>query len=204
MLNKLKDDILRLLKEDEEFRYAVIGLLGLQRLEEAIARLIDAQANMEARLSKVEEATVRLTDSHIELRNIVASIKVDIKDLRSEMKKVSDKYGLTLEDLAVSKLPLRLQEEGIVVNKRDIRTRYSIRVREKEREVDIYTEGKIDGKTVRIIGEVKSIIDKRDVKLFYNRFKEYDAIKCILGHTIRPDAEDIAKELNVRLYSVIG
>jgi len=204
MLNKLKDDILRLLKEDEEFRYAVIGLLGLQRLEEAIARLIDAQANMEARLSKVEEATVRLTDSHIELRNIVASIKVDIKDLRSEMKKVSDKYGLTLEDLAVSKLPLRLQEEGIVVNKRDIRTRYSIRVRDKEREVDIYTEGKIDGKTVRIIGEVKSIIDKRDVKLFYNRFKDYDAIKCMLGHTIRPDAEDIAKELNVRLYSVIG
>jgi len=204
MLNKLKDDILRLLKEDEEFRYAVIGLLGLQRLEEALARLIDAQTNMEARLSKVEEAIVRLTDSHIELRNIVASIKVDIKDLRSEMKKVSDKYGLTLEDLAVSKLPLRLQEEGIVVNKRDIRTRYSIRVRDKEREVDIYTEGKIDGKTVRIIGEVKSIIDKRDVKLFYNRFKDYDAIKCMLGHTIRPDAEDIAKELNVRLYSVIG
>jgi hypothetical protein len=204
MLNKLKDDILRLLKEDEEFRYAVIGLLGLQRLEEAIARLIDIQANMEARLSKVEEAIVRLTDSHIELRNVVASIKVDIKDLRSEMKKVSDKYGLTLEDLAVSKLPLRLQEEGIVVNKRDIRTRYSVVVRDKEREVDIYTEGKIDGKTVRIIGEVKSIIDKRDVKRFYDRFKEYDAIKCILGHTIRPDAEDIAKKLNVKLYSVIG
>jgi hypothetical protein len=204
MLNKLKDDILRLLKEDEEFRYAVVGLLGLQRLEEAIARLIDAQTNMEARLSKVEEAIVRLTDSHIELRNVVASIKVDIKDLRSEMKKVSDKYGLTLEDLAVSKLPLRLQEEGIVVNKRDIRTRYSVVVRDKEREVDIYTEGKIDGKSIRIIGEVKSIIDKRDVKLFYNRFKEYDAIKCMLGHTIRPDADDIAKELNVRLYSVIG
>jgi hypothetical protein len=204
MLNKLKDDILRLLKEDEEFRYAVVGLLGLQRLEEALARLIDAQTNMEARLSKVEEAIVRLTDSHIELRNVVASIKVDIKDLRSEMKKVSDKYGLTLEDLAVSKLPLRLQEEGIVVNKRDIRTRYSIIVRDKEREVDIYTEGKIDGKSVRIIGEVKSIIDKRDVKLFYNRFKDYDAIKCMLGHTIRPDADDIAKELNVRLYSVIG
>jgi hypothetical protein len=204
MLNKLKDDILRLLKEDEEFRYAVIGLLGLQRLEEALTRLIDAQTNMEARLSKVEEAIVRLTDSHIELRNVVASIKVDIKDLRSEMKKVSDKYGLTLEDLAVSKLPLRLQEEGIVVNKRDIRTRYSIIVRDKEREVDIYTEGKIDGKSVRIIGEVKSIIDKRDVKLFYNRFKDYDAIKCMLGHTIRPDADDIAKELNVRLYSVIG
>jgi chromosome segregation ATPase len=281
MLNKLKDDILRLLKEDEEFRYAVVGLLGLQKLEEVIARLTDShielknitarladiQARIEARLARVEEEQVsikarmdRIEEAVIELKNIVAKMeerlanveerqakieerleehdrkfnaileelsihrakleehdrkfnaileeiremRLDIKDLRSEMKKVSDKYGLTLEDLAVSKLPLRLQEEGIVVNKRDIRTRYSIIVRNKEREVDIYTEGKIDGKTVRIIGEVKSIIDKRDVKLFYNRFKDYDAIKCILGHTIRPDAEDIAKELNVRLYSVIG
>jgi DNA repair exonuclease SbcCD ATPase subunit len=302
MLNKLKDDILRLLKDDEEFRYAVVGLLGLQKLEEVIARLTDShielknitarltdiQARIEARLARVEEEQVsikarmdRIEEAVIELKNIVAKMeerlakveerqakveerleehdrkfnaileelsihrakleehdrkfnaileeisihrakleehdrkfnaileeiremRLDIKDLRSEMKKVSDKYGLTLEDLAVSKLPLRLQEEGIVVNKRDIRTRYSIIVRNKEREVDIYTEGKIDGKTVRIIGEVKSIIDKRDVKLFYNRFKEYDAIKCILGHTIRPDAEDIAKELNVRLYSVIG
>jgi hypothetical protein len=56
-----------------------------------------------------------------------------------------------------------------------------------------------------VIGKIKDRIDKRDVKLFYNnRFKDYDAIKCMLGHTIRPDAEDIAKELNVKLYSVIG
>jgi chromosome segregation ATPase len=239
MLNKLKDDILRLLKEDEEFRYAVIGLLGLQRLEEAIARLTDSNielknivARMEERLANVEERQAKIEERLEEhdrkfnaileelsihrakleehdrkfnaILEEIREMRLDIKDLRSEMKKVSDKYGLTLEDLAVSKLPLRLQEEGIVVNKRDIRTRYSIIVRDKEREVDIYTEGKIDGKSVRIIGEVKSIIDKRDVKRFYDRFKDYDAIKCMLGHTIRPDAEDIAKELNVKLYSVIG
>jgi len=44
MLNKLKDDILKLLKEDEEFRYAVIGLLGLQRLEDTIVMSSDAVA----------------------------------------------------------------------------------------------------------------------------------------------------------------
>ncbi len=76
MLNKLKDDILRLLKEDEEFRYTVVGLLGLQRIEEAIARLadshielkntvarlVDTQAKMESRLTRVEEAITRLID----------------------------------------------------------------------------------------------------------------------------------------------
>ena len=62
MLNKLKDDILKLLKEDEEFRYAIIGLLGLQRLEDAIARL---------------------TDSHLELRNIVVRL-ADIQARQEE------------------------------------------------------------------------------------------------------------------------
>jgi len=145
MLNKLKDDILRLLKEDEEFRYAVIGLLGLQRLEEAIARLTDSHielrnvvAKMEERQAKIEERLEEHDRKFNAILEEIREMRLDIKDLRSEMKKVSDKYGLTLEDLAVSKLPLRLQEEGIVVNKRDIRTRYSIRVREKERSRYLY------------------------------------------------------------------
>jgi hypothetical protein len=50
----LKDDILRLLKEDEEFRYAVVGLLGLQRLEEAVIELKNVVIRMEERLAKVE------------------------------------------------------------------------------------------------------------------------------------------------------
>jgi hypothetical protein len=110
-----------------------------------------------------------------------------------------------LRDLAIYKFPIRLQEDGIVVNKRDIRIRYPVVVKGKEIRVDIYVEGNINGKTVKVIGKIKDRIDKIDVKLFYNnRFKGYDAIKCMIGHTVRPDAEDIAKELNVRLYSVIG
>ena len=101
MLNKLKDDILRLLKEDEEFRYAVIGLLGLQRLEEAITRLIDTQADMgarlsdavtsiESRLSKVEEAIARLIDSHTELRNIVSRLIDTQASMESRLSKVEE------------------------------------------------------------------------------------------------------------------
>jgi hypothetical protein len=61
----LKEEILRLIKEDEEFRYAIIGLLGLNRLDkieeailrltENVAKLADLQAKTEARLAKVEE-----------------------------------------------------------------------------------------------------------------------------------------------------
>jgi len=62
MLNKLKDDILRLLKEDEEFRYAVIGLLGLQRLEDAIARLTDSYMELKSIVARLSDAIARLID----------------------------------------------------------------------------------------------------------------------------------------------
>jgi hypothetical protein len=37
--DRLESRTLRLLKEDEEFRYAVAGLIGLDRHEEEIAKL---------------------------------------------------------------------------------------------------------------------------------------------------------------------
>jgi|ECHnycMinimDraft_1075156.scaffolds.fasta_scaffold02274_1 hypothetical protein len=68
----LKEDILRLIKEDEEFRYAIIGLLGLHRLDkieesilrltENIAKLADIQAKTEARLAKVEERLLKVEE----------------------------------------------------------------------------------------------------------------------------------------------
>jgi hypothetical protein len=68
----LKEEILRLIKEDEEFRYAIIGLLGLHRLDkieeailrltENIAKLADLQAKTEARLAKVEERLFKVEE----------------------------------------------------------------------------------------------------------------------------------------------
>jgi hypothetical protein len=68
----LKEEILRLIKEDEEFRYAIIGLLGLHRLDkieeailrltENVAKLADLQAKTEARLAKVEERLFKVEE----------------------------------------------------------------------------------------------------------------------------------------------
>ncbi|MDT7887098.1 MAG: DUF3782 domain-containing protein, partial [Thermoproteota archaeon] len=64
--------ILRLIKEDEEFRYAIIGLLGLHRLDkieeailrltENVAKLAELQAKTEARLAKVEERLFKVEE----------------------------------------------------------------------------------------------------------------------------------------------
>jgi len=145
MLNKLKDDILRLLKENEEFRYAVVGLLGLQRLEEAIARLTDshielknivvrlseAQANMESRLSKVEEAVIELRNTVIELKNIVARQEERLTRVEDRLTKVEErleehdkKFNAILEELSIHRVKLEEHDKKfneIIAEIKDLR-----------------------------------------------------------------------------------
>jgi uncharacterized coiled-coil protein SlyX len=108
MLNKLKDDILRLLKEDEEFRYAVIGLLGLQRLEEAIARLIDIQVNMEARLKNVEEAVAKLSE------DILSKLVDNVTRLADNVIKLADRVAMLVDTISSMESRLAKVEEAVV------------------------------------------------------------------------------------------
>lgn len=78
---EVKKEVLRLLKEDEEFRYAVAGLIGFEdlrlgqaRLEESMARFAEAQARLgerqarlEERQSRLEEAMARLAEAQARL-----------------------------------------------------------------------------------------------------------------------------------------
>ncbi len=83
MLNKLKDDILRLLKEDEEFRYAVVGLLGLQRLEDAIARLTDSHTELRGIVSRLSDAVTKMDSRLSSLESIIARL-ADIQARQEE------------------------------------------------------------------------------------------------------------------------
>ena len=106
MLNKLKDDILRLLKEDEEFRYAVIGLLGLQRLEEAvielknvIARLIDIQARQEERLAKVEDRLSKVEEAWIRSEERLAKVEERLTRVEERLEEHDRKFNEIITEL---------------------------------------------------------------------------------------------------------
>ena len=69
--DRLKSRMLRLLKEDEEFRYAVAGLLGLEEIlkrldrnEQELVRLREDMAKMfekhEERFARIEEEIRRI------------------------------------------------------------------------------------------------------------------------------------------------
>ncbi len=60
MATRLKKDFVKLLERDEEFRYAVVGYLGLADISKSLAKLVEVQAKAEERLTRLEEAVTRL------------------------------------------------------------------------------------------------------------------------------------------------
>ncbi len=80
---KLKDELLRLLKEDEEFRLAVLGLLGLEEVLKSIDENTGALRSLQEQVKALPEAV--LEQSRL-LREMAASIQA-----------IGLRYGLSTE-----------------------------------------------------------------------------------------------------------
>jgi chromosome segregation ATPase len=207
MLNKLKDDILRLLKEDEEFRYAVIGLLGLQRLEEAVIELKNVVVRMEERLAKVEE---RLEGHDRKFNAILA----ELRDLRKELSDLKSKHdkrlsnieaymertSLTLEEEAREVIEYRLREKGIAI------TNISSLILE-DMEIDIYAADTnlclIGEASTRVSAKLIEEVDK-DIEKLCKEHPEYlkdKVIKVVYGMQVLPSAVDEARKRGIWLVT---
>ena len=89
----LRDELLRLLKEDEEFRLAVVGLLGitdvqatLKRLMDVVTKLADNQATTLTTLNSVLTALGGLIDTMQKLLQEVRVLREDQAKLWQELK----------------------------------------------------------------------------------------------------------------------
>ncbi|MEM4207462.1 MAG: hypothetical protein QXW96_02420, partial [Candidatus Nitrosocaldus sp.] len=146
---EFKKGMLRMLKEDEEFRYAVAGLIGLEdirasvaRLQDSVAKLEDSVARLQDSVAKLEDSVARLQDSVAKLEDSVARLQdsvarlidtqtkteLAILSLRKEVGVLANNFGFTLEEIAATKLPRLLMDEGITIRRSDIRLRHHIRV----------------------------------------------------------------------------
>jgi len=94
--DRLKSRMLRLLKEDEEFRYAVAGLLGLEeilkRLDRNEQELVRLREDMAKMFEKHEERFARIEE---EIRRIWQ----EIERLREDMVKGFERHDLELAKL---------------------------------------------------------------------------------------------------------
>ncbi len=86
MGSDLRKELLRLLKEDEEFRYAVMGLLGISDLKSSVDNLVkaitdlkDIVAKQGEKISELRKAVEVLVKSHDELKKIVEALSKDVR-----------------------------------------------------------------------------------------------------------------------------
>ncbi|MEM1948104.1 MAG: hypothetical protein QW614_05505 [Candidatus Caldarchaeum sp.] len=93
---------MKLLREDEEFRFAVAGLIGLEdirvgiaRFEDARAKLADAQARLEERQTRLEEALAKLAEAQ-------AMTETAFQELMKQVDRLSDVVGFGLKDMRES------------------------------------------------------------------------------------------------------
>jgi DNA repair ATPase RecN len=202
----LKDDILRLLKEDEEFRYAVVGLLGLQRLEEAVIELKNVVIRMEERLAKVEK---RLEGHDRKFNAILA----ELRDLRKELSDLKSKHdkrlsnieaymertSLTLEEEAREVIAYRLREKGITMNISSLIL--------EDMEIDIYAADTnlclIGEASTRVSAKLIEEVDK-DIEKLCRDHPEYlkdKVIKVVYGMQVLPSAVDEARKRGIWLVT---
>lgn len=190
MAAELKRRVLRLLREDEEFRYAVAGLIGLdevlRRLDRHEAELVKLREDM----NKLREDMVRgfeLVNRHISALGARWGLMAE-SAFREGLKGVLEKeLGLTVERWTAR------DEEGAVYG-------YPSEV-----EVDVAVK---DGKTILI--EVKSHARASDVAEFSRKAKLYvvktgrrpDRLVMVTPYTDE-EASKAAKNLEIEIYTKI-
>ncbi|MEM2909457.1 MAG: hypothetical protein QXO01_00065 [Nitrososphaerota archaeon] len=202
--SQTKKKFIRLLREDEEFRYAVAGMLGMEdlrrsstRLEDAVARLAEAQQRTEERVGRLEDAVARLAEA--QQRTDAA-----LKELAVQVGKLSEVIGFGLEDIAQVVVPGWLyRHEGIEV---EVGRTFFV-IDGEEVQVDLYGDGKKNGETVKVVGEVRSRIYGRDVEEFDRKVKIIEnylgmpAYKLMFGYLIHPSASKEAERRGITLIA---
>ncbi|PNV77720.1 MAG: hypothetical protein C0200_04720 [Thermoproteota archaeon] len=180
-----KKKFLRSLEEDEEFRYAVAGMLGYREI-------LDRITSIEERIVKLEERVARLEEEIITTRRVLMIIAhrfgvISEVSFREGMRYVVEEV---LGTAKVSRLVLR-DDEGIVYG------------HPSEVEVDVLVRDK-----EHILIEVKSRASKGDVAELSRIGRLYElkeGVKprlLIIGGFVDEKALDLARNLKVEVRGV--
>ena len=113
----LKREILRLIEEDKEFRYAVMGMLGMSELLERFTRLEERQQKLEERQQRLEERFAKLEERQQKLEERFAKLEERQQKLEERFARLEERQQ-RLEERQ-QKLEERFYE--LMVEVRDLR-----------------------------------------------------------------------------------
>jgi len=108
MATKLKKDFIRLLEKDEEFRYAVAGYIGLADISKSLARLAEAQARTEERVTRLEEAVQRLAEAQARTEERVTRLEEAVARLAEAQARTEER--VTRLEEAVARLETAVEK----------------------------------------------------------------------------------------------
>jgi hypothetical protein len=187
----------------------------IDRLEDALARLAEAQARTEERVGRLEDAVARLAEAQARtevrleaLAQAQARTENALLALTQQVGRLAETIGFTLEDLAREVTPPhlaryhathvhRLDRRFFVVDGGDV-------------EIDLYGEGQQDGRPIVVIGEVRSRIYGRDVEGATRQAERLRPhlpaapLVVLFGFVIHPSARAAAQRLGAIVISSSG
>ena len=185
----LRKEVLRLLKEDEEFRLAVTGLLGIDEILKAIKSLQEQMVKLQEQVVKQGEAILALQRSH---EKLAASITA-----------LGYRYGIYTEDVFRDAIKYLIED--------------LLKVYEVRRWTYYDNEGVVFGYP-SVIGvdvlirdnehmliEYKASIDRGDIAelaregILYERVNKVKPKLLIVGPVVRRRALELAKALNIEV-----
>jgi len=177
---------------DERVKEIRVTREDFNRLSEIVRELAQAQARTEKRVEELAQAQARTERA--------------MANLTRQIGRLTDTVGYGLEDLGRWILPAYLERTyNITEIKRCIRK--FIKVNGREIEINLYAEGKRDGKPIVVVGESKNRIRRIDVKNFITRLRTLEGVlnkrtfRFMFGYWIHPSAERLAQENGIEAIS---
>ncbi|MCD6522073.1 chordopoxvirus fusion protein [Candidatus Calescamantes bacterium] len=178
----------------------------LTRLEETVEKLAEAQRRTEERLTRLEETVEKLAEAQRRTEEEIARLTGEIITLKKEVGGLAHTVGYRLEDEAMKALPEILKKEMNLRIIGRLRRDFVETRKGKFVEVNIWGEGRVDGKDYIIIGEAKSQLRKRDIDSFIKKAEEIkkfvpgEQIRILVTYIASPPVRKYAEEKGIRLY----
>ncbi|MCL7384092.1 MAG: hypothetical protein LZ172_08360 [Thaumarchaeota archaeon] len=194
----IRKEVLKLLKEDEEFRYTVAGLIGIEDLRRGQEELKIAIAKLEGAVAELQVAVARLQEAVANLQEAVANLAREQRRMSRVLRYLTryvEEVSITLEEEGLSIIERRLRQRGIVVKLRMLVKPYI--------EMDIYGSNG----SLTIVGETKTRLAPRHLKLLEKKIEKIKmnepellkgmVVKTIYAMWVHPEAyeECIAKSI---------
>lgn len=220
----LKEEFLKLLREDVEFRYAVIGIIGLEEVIRRIDKNTEAILNLQEQVVKHSEviralqeqvktlqgqvvegmrAILRLQEQVARHSEAILALQRSIERMVSSIQAIGMRYGVFTEEAFRESIKYLIEdllkeykvEKWIYYDEKGVVYGHPAIV-----EVDVLIKDK-----EHILVEYKASTDRADVAELYRIGRLYEEVKgirprlLIVSPGIRKRAKELADELGIEL-----